>query len=204
MILSGLEVQRQIDRGNITIDPYKPQNLNPVSVDLTLGDEIAVYSKVVRVVGNSVNRGLSLHADPNGLIDSAKDNPTTRFRMTSEGFVLKPGIGYLAHTHERVGTDIFVPVLDGKSSIGRLFVKVHETAGFGDPSFNGQYTLEMTVVHPTVVYPGMRIAQIRFQTIQGEITPYTGNYTGSAAEGPVSSKAWRQIARDGLLREDVK
>jgi dCTP deaminase len=107
---------------------------------------------------------------------------------------LEPNVGYLMHTIERVHTKKYVPVLDGKSSIGRLFMKVHETAGYGDAGFDGQYTLEVTVVHPLRVYPGMRIAQMRFHTILGEVQKlYAGNYTGEAAKGPVPSRAWRQF-----------
>ena len=64
------------------------------------------------------------------------------------GWVLKPGIGYLMHTLERVSSDFYDPVLDGKSSIGRLFIAVHITAGYGDPGFPGNWTLEVTAQHP--------------------------------------------------------
>ena len=95
------------------------------------------------------------------------------------------------HTVERIRTDFYNPVLDGKSSIGRLFVKVHETAGYGDPGFNGQYTLEVTTsMFPVRLYPGMRICQIRFHTLEGALASYeeTGHYKGEAAQGAVGSK----------------
>ena len=79
------------------------------------------------------------------------------------------------------------------SSTGRLFIKVHETAGYGDPAFDGQYTLEVTAVHPIRLYAGMRIAQIRFHRMEGAVMPYRGNYMGEAAMGPVASRAWRQF-----------
>ena len=100
------------------------------------------------------------------------------------------------HTVERIHTKKYVPVLDGKSSIGRLFMKIHETAGYGDPGFNGQYTLEVTVVHPLRVYAGMRVAQMRFHSICGEVEkPYNGNYVGDAARGPVASRAYKQFQK---------
>jgi dCTP deaminase len=129
-----------------------------------------------------------------GYLDAKEDNPTELRELPEEGFVLLPGIGYLLHTEERVRTDRYVPIIDGKSSIGRLFVTVHVTAGFGDPGFDGQYTLETTVTHPVKVYPGMRITQMRFHTIAGEVGLYEGNYTGEGAKGPVASRSFKQFA----------
>ena len=87
-----------------------------------------------------------------------------------------------------------VPVLDGKSSLARLFVSVHATAGYGDAGFDGQYTLEVTVTHPIVVFAGMRIAQIRFHTMHGEVGKlYSGNYTGETSKGAVASRAYKQF-----------
>jgi len=97
------------------------------------------------------------------------------------------------HTAERVFSNRFVPVLDGKSSIGRLGICVHLTAGYGDPGFNGQYTLEVTTVYPVRVYPRMRFCQMRFHMIEGEVQQYTGNYTGGSAMGPVASRCWKQF-----------
>lgn len=93
------------------------------------------------------------------------------------------------HTAETIWTDKFVPIIDGKSSIGRLFISIHQTAGFGDVGFDGQYTLEVTSHFPVRVYAGMRFCQIRFHGIQGHITQYEGNYQGKSAKGPVGSKA---------------
>jgi dCTP deaminase len=83
-------------------------------------------------------------------------------------------------------------VLDGKSSLGRLGVSVHATAGFGDPGFDGQWTLEVTCVLPVRLYAGMRVAQVRFHAVQGEVQQYAGNYVEHAT-GPVASRSWRQF-----------
>jgi dCTP deaminase len=117
------------------------------------------------------------------------------WEMTEEkGWVLQPGIGYLMHTEECIYTKKYVPVLDGKSSIGRLFVQIHITAGFGDPNYFGQYTLEVVAHHPIRIFPGMRIAQIRFHTIAGHVkNMYEGNYKGASARGAVASRAWKQF-----------
>ena len=111
------------------------------------------------------------------------------------GVVLRPGNGYLLHTHERVHTNKYVPVLDGKSSVARLFVGIHVTAGFGDPGYNGQWTLEVTTVYPVRLYAGMRIAQMRFHTIVGETKLYQGNYCGEASTGAVPSRAWKMFQK---------
>lgn len=199
MILSGQEVLRQVREGRILVTPFDETKINPVSLDLHLGDTVAVYDSFVsntppesiQDYDGSNLRPAPIHADA---MDSRKPASTRRYKINPErGWVLNPGIGYLMHTLEKVGTDYYVPILDGKSSIGRLFVKIHETAGFGDPGFYGHYTLEVTSVFPIRVYPGMRFCQIRFQTIEGEITSYqdTGNYTGDNATGPVPSQAWK-------------
>jgi dCTP deaminase len=100
------------------------------------------------------------------------------------------------HTRERIWTEKFVPIVDGKSSIGRLFIQIHATAGYGDPGYDGEYTLEVIVQHPVRVYAGMRIGQIRFHTLEGEVEKtykVTGSYKDEAAQGAVASKAWRQF-----------
>jgi dCTP deaminase len=210
-ILSDGEIRRAVERGDIVIDPFDPARLNPCSYDLTLGNEFTVYDEWIG--GGWPRQGdLVLHdmlspeypfgpdgpdaLQPRGCEIDIKEEPKMiHFRFeSSQGLRLNPGIGYLMHTVERITTKKYVPVLDGKSSVGRLFMKVHETAGYGDPGFDGQYTLEVTVVQPLRVYPGMRIAQMRFHTIVGEVEkPYAGNYTGEGARGPVGSRAWRQF-----------
>jgi dCTP deaminase len=195
-ILSDQEIRRAIREGDIVIDPFVDDHVNPVSVDLTLGDEILVYEDWVRVRQDPFVSGDRLFArnDPHNVIDVKKEPRMTSCRIPGRGFVLDPSIGYLMHTREVVHTQKYVPVIDGKSSIGRLFMSVHITAGFGDPGFNGQYTLEVTVVHPLRIYAGMRVAQIRFHTICGEVEkPYNGNYVGNAARGPVASRAYKQF-----------
>lgn len=174
-ILTDREIYRAVEDGSIEIEPFDRAQLNPVSYDLTLGDGVKVYSYT-------------------GELDAKKEPACVDISIRPSGLLLCPGIGYLMHTRERVFTKSFVPVLDGKSSIGRLFISVHATAGYGDPGFNGQYTLEVTVTHPIRVYVGMRIAQMRFHTMAGVIEKlYDGNYVGESARGAVASRAWRQF-----------
>lgn len=189
-VLSGKAILAAIEDGKIKIDPFDPKYMNPASFDLTLGSEVRVYSNLV-----DTSFGGPEYFEPRfrGILDSRSPNPTEAFAIGPEGWLLKPGIGYLMHTRERVWTDSYEPVLDGKSSIGRLFVKVHETAGYGEPGFDGQYTLEVTCVHPVRVYAGMRFCQIRFHTIVGEIVQYSGRYKGNEAKGAIPSRAWEQF-----------
>lgn len=215
-ILSDLAIRQAVEAGDIQIDPFNPEQLNITSYDLRLGDQVSVYEPWVAIDGAALRSfpecardgGHLLPRDPQNetdtyynpsvLVHSAKKAlPTLDFKIDPEaGWILKPGIGYLMHTQERVGTRKYNPILDGKSSIGRLFIQVHATAGYGDPGFDGQYTLEVIVQHPIRVYPGMRFCQIRFHTIAGELSKtydQVGHYTGAQAQGAIASKAWQQF-----------
>jgi dCTP deaminase len=176
-ILSGAAIEAAVRDGKIIIEGFDPKHLNPASYDLTLGATVGVYE--------------------DGLLDSKRENAySTNGYDTEWGIALRPGRLYLMHTVEHIGSKTLVSVIDGKSSIGRLGICVHLTAGYGDPGFFGQYTLEVTCVREVIVYPGMRFAQVRFHTMELgglEPTQYEGNYVGATAEGPVPSKSWQQF-----------
>jgi len=203
MILTGPEIEKQVQAQRINITPFGKERVNPNSYDLALGEEVGVYPDWVAC--NEVPRGGTENGQyfcpiSHGCIDSKREPKFRKFKMTqTQGWVLLPGIGYLMHTEEVVHSSHFVPVLDGKSSIARLFISVHETAGYGDIGFNGQYTLEVTVKHPVVVYPGMRFCQIRFHHPEGEILDYSkasqgkSHYRDENARGPVPSMVWKQF-----------
>ena len=191
MILSGQKILSEIQAGNIRITPFDEKYVNPISVDLTLGKHVAVYRNAISgVISNS-----ALWEPSHNVLDPKVEQPIIKRQISESGFVMNPGIGYLMHTNENVWTEKYVPILDGKSSVGRLFIQIHATAGLGDPGFDGQYTLEVMVTHPVKVYEGMRIAQIRFFTIDGGITSYqrTGNYVGEKAQGPIGSMLWKSF-----------
>jgi dCTP deaminase len=155
MILSGQEIQRRLG-GDIVIEGYDPARLNPNSYNLTLHDELMVYEEVV--------------------LDMAKANRVRRLTIPEEGIVLSPNQLYLARTVERTTTHNLVPQIEGRSSIGRLGLFVHVTAGFGDVGFSGFWTLEMFAVQPVRIYPGVPICQIFYHEITGEITEYASKY----------------------------
>ncbi len=193
-ILTGKYIEREVNYGGIIIEPFDRTCLNPASVDLHLGGEVAVYD-----IGSYSHHGLvQVLLENDGVLDAKKENSVQRFTIPKDGLVLRPGTLYLMHTLERVCTKAYVPVLDGKSSIGRLGIKVHETAGYGDPGFDGQYTLEVTCVHPVRIYAGMRFCQMRFHTMLGEVELYghRSNYTGVLAQGPVPSRSFKQFEND--------
>jgi len=194
-ILSGPEIVKQIEAGRITIDPFDPKKVNPASVDLTLGEHIGIYQGTYQMNAESDDGRWAMGIRPS-IWDSKKSRDMDHHIMDAEqGWVLQPGIGYLLHTKERVTTNHYVPVLDGKSSIGRAFILVHFTAGYGDPGFDGQYTLEVTSLFPVRIYPGMRFCQMRFHTMVGEPLLYKekGHYQGEAAQGAVASQIHRQF-----------
>jgi dCTP deaminase len=198
MILSGPAIVQACIGGEIEIDPYERARVNPASYDLRLGDQVAVYSAEEMPLELSAvyhpAAGVRTVEPVRRQLDSRKRQNVTHARMDRTGFVVEPGRLYLMHTAERIHTDKYVTVIDGKSSIGRLGLMVHVTAGYGDPGFNGQYTLEVTsIAHPVVVYPGMLFCQARFHVMAGDIQLYDGNYTSEASRGPVRSASWKQF-----------
>lgn len=197
-ILTGPEIRRQIDAGRIEIDPFKPKHVNPASVDLTLGDKVTLYEGTFEsprpTAAQDDGRDWKpmrdiLRRSPDVIWDTRARWPTVTRTIDREiGWVLKPGLCYLLHTAERIHTKHYVPIIDGKSSIGRCFILIHFTAGYGDPGFDGQFTLEVMTQIPVRVYPGMRFCQVRFHTLVGEPQLYAGHYSGESARGAVGSR----------------
>jgi dCTP deaminase len=151
MILSGHQIKANLG-ANIVIDPFEESQLNPNSYNLTLHNELMVYEEVV--------------------LDMCKPNRVRRITIPPEGLVLSPNQLYLGRTMERTETHTFVPMIEGRSSVGRLGLFVHVTAGFGDVGFCGYWTLEMFAVQPVRIYPGVQICQIFFHEISGSYTEY--------------------------------
>ena len=157
MILSGKEIERQVAAGAIVIEPLDPKKVNPNSYNLTLHNELLVYE--------------------NEILDMKQDNPAKRIIIPPEGLVLEPGRLYLGRTKEFTRTDRFVPMLEGRSSTGRLGLFVHITAGFGDIGFAGFWTLEIFCVQPIRIYPDVEVCQIHYHSIEGDYELYrSGKY----------------------------
>lgn len=151
MILSGKEILAQLGK-KIIIEPFNPERLNSNSYDLTLHNELMIYEEVV--------------------LDMRKANRVRRLTIPEEGLVLTPHQLYLGRTVERTETYGFVPMIEGRSSVGRLGLFVHVTAGFGDVGFRGYWTLEMFAIQPVRIYPGVPICQIFYHEIKGEYEEY--------------------------------
>lgn len=149
MILSDRAIKTAIDSGDIIIDPFDPKALGTNSYDVHLAKTLLVYENT----GNLLN-GVYL--------DAARENLVDAYTIPTEGMVLYPGRLYLAATIEYTETHAHVPYLDGKSSTGRLGIRIHTTAGRGDVGFFGHWTMEIDVVQPVRVYAGMPIGQLTY------------------------------------------
>ncbi|MEG2295345.1 MAG: dCTP deaminase [Oscillospiraceae bacterium] len=152
MILSGKEIEKQREKGNISITPFEPTLMNPNSYNLRLHNELLVYDDAI--------------------LDMKLHNKATKIIIPEEGLVLDPGKLYLGRTFEHTSTQSFVPMLEGRSSVGRLGLYIHVTAGFGDVGFHGFWTLEIHCVQPIKIYPMIEICQIYYHAIQGEYEKY--------------------------------
>jgi dCTP deaminase len=151
MILSGEEIRAQLG-SNLLIEPFDPARLNPNSYNLTLHNELLTYEEVV--------------------LDMRCPSRTRRLVIPPQGLVLNPQQLYLGRTAEYTETHNLVPMIEGRSSIGRLGLFVHVTAGFGDVGYRGYWTLEMFAVQPVRIYPGVPICQIFYHQIIGDIHEY--------------------------------
>ena len=145
--------------GKISISEFDEARLGPNSYNLRLGEMYAVYD--------------------GQMLDMRQPNVTRFGLIPEEGMMLFPGKLYLMQTMEETWTDDYVPMLEGRSSVGRLGMGIHVTAGFGDLGFRGTWTLEVTTVHPLVVYPGEEICQIYFlEPVGYREQLYSGKYQG--------------------------
>jgi dCTP deaminase len=156
LILSGREIKNKMGK-EIVIEPFSEKQLNPNSYNLKLHNELLVYDEEV--------------------LDMKKQNKVKSIVIPEEGLVLEPGKLYLGRTVEYTETDKYVPMLEGRSSVGRLGLFIHVTAGFGDVGFKGFWTLEIFCVQPIKIYPGVEICQIYYHSVEGEYDQYcSGKY----------------------------
>ena len=173
MILSDKSIAEQLEGGGIVIDPLGPEAMQPSSVDLRV-------DRYFRVFRNDTTP----YIDPK----QAQEDLTELVEVADGGsFILHPGEFVLGSTLERValGNDL-VARLEGKSSLGRLGLLIHSTAGFVDAGWDGHLTLELSNVAnlPIAIYPGMKIGQISFlQMTTAAETPYGSASAGSKYKG---------------------
>lgn len=175
MILSDEEILKAIEQGTIIIDPYREDCLGTNSYDVHLGKYLATYK--------------------DDILDARKHNEIEEFEIPEEGYILEPNILYLGVTQEYTESHAHVPFLEGKSSIGRLGIDIHATAGKGDVGFCNTWTLEISVSQKVRVYAGMPIGQLIFFTVQGNIRNFynkkqNAKYTVRTNK-PVESMMWK-------------
>ncbi len=164
MILSGREIKKRLGV-DIYIEPFNEKQLNPNSYNLQLHRELLVYDAKV--------------------LDMKAKHVLKSIIIPEEGLILEPGRLYLGRTVEYTKTDNLVPMLEGRSSIGRLGLFIHITAGFGDVGFNGYWTLEIFCAQPIRIYPGVEICQIFYHTIKGAYDRYdSGKYQNNQGIQP--------------------
>ncbi len=149
MILSDKEILLEIRKGTILIEPYRPECLGTNSYDVHLSKYLATYNSA--------------------LLDAKKHNTIHHFEIPEDGYVLEPGVLYLGSTEEYTETHAHVPFLEGKSSMGRLGIDIHATAGKGDVGFCNHWTLEISCIQPVRIYAGMPVGQLIYFVVQGEI-----------------------------------
>jgi len=197
MILGKAEILKQIKSGDIVIEPFNEDNLGPNSYDVTLSPLLGFYAPNAGDAYESCSGRLKQpNIDPEFILDCGKENEFHVIEMINGYADLYPNIVYLASTNEYTESHESVPFLNGKSSLARLGLAVHQTAGWGDIGFCGNWTLELTVAQPLRIYANMPIGQIVWQDIMG----VDGSY-GERSESkynqerpsptPVPSKMWK-------------
>ena len=175
MILTDTQILKAITEKQIVIEPFRRESLGTNSYDVHLGEYLAVYEDEI--------------------LDARLHNPIREFRIGDDGFVLQPGELYLGVTEEYTETHQHVPFLEGKSSVGRLGIDIHATAGKGDVGFCNTWTLEISCVKPVKVYRGMPIGQLIYFTVNGEIKNYYNKKQSAKyinrTHKPVESMMWK-------------
>lgn len=155
MLLSSREIEARIERREIRIDPFDPERLNPNSYSLALHGELLVYEEIV--------------------LDAAKPNRYRRLGIPDDGLTLQPNLLYLGRTVEYTETHGVVPLIQGRSSLGRLGLFINPGGSLGDVGYSGTWTLEMHCVQPVRIYPRMRVCQIFYQQLLGDCEEYSSD-----------------------------
>lgn len=175
MILTDQQILKAIEEGSIVIEPYDRSCLGTNSYDVHLGKWLATYD--------------------NRVLDARQHNTITYQEIPDQGFVLEPGTLYLGVTAEYTETHTTVPFLEGKSSIGRLGIDIHATAGKGDVGFCNTWTLEISCVQPVRVYAGMPVGQLIYFSVDGSIDNYYNKKQNAKynlrTDKPVESMMWK-------------
>lgn len=171
MILTGQEIEERVNKGEIIISPFEKKQLNPNSYNFRLGDYVYVYE--------------------NEILDPKVKQKTILIDIPDDGLVLQPNKVYLGYIREKMGSNFFVPIINGRSSIGRLGLFIHITANLIDIGSINNWTLQMHAVQPVKIYKGMLIGQVTFWKPFGNIELYHGKYKDST--GPEPSQIYKDF-----------
>ncbi len=177
MILTDNQILKAIKKGEVVIEPFKRDCLGTNSYDVHLAPHIATYTDKV--------------------LDARKHNKVEHKLIPEEGMIIYPDTLYLGVTMEYTETHRAVPFLEGKSSVGRLGIDIHATAGKGDVGFCNTWTLEISCTQAVRIYAGMPIGQLIYFSIEGNIDRYyntkkDAKYNERTIK-PVESMMWKNI-----------
>ena len=177
MILTDSNILRELKRGTIVIKPFDKRHLGSNSYDVHLGEWLAMYDDEI--------------------LDCKKHNNVHYFKIPAEGLILVPSKLYLGVTQEYTETHAHVPFLEGKSSIGRLGIDIHATAGKGDIGFCNTWTLELAARQPVRIYAGMPIGQLIYFEVSGEVQVSYNRKKNAKynkrTKKPVESMMWKNF-----------
>ena len=179
MILTDKQILVELRRGTIVIKPFNRRYLGSNSYDVHLGSWLAMYKEEI--------------------LDARRHNHVHFFRIPKEGLILVPSKLYLGVTQEYTETHKHVPFLEGKSSIGRLGIDIHATAGKGDIGYCNTWTLEISVRQPVRIYAGMPIGQLIYFEISGTVeVPYNKKKSARYKKHttrPIESMMWKNFSK---------
>ncbi len=191
VLLSDRDIRAEVDAGRVVLDPYDPEMVQPSSIDVRLDKYFRLFDNHrYAVIDPSAEQPDLTH-----LVEASADEP----------FVLHPGEFVLGSTYEQVSLpDDVAARLEGKSSLGRLGLLTHSTAGFVDPGFSGHVTLELSNVAtlPILLWPGMKVGQLCFFRLESAAehaygsARYGSRYQGQ--RGPTASRSWQGFHRTAV------
>jgi len=172
MILSGTKIEEEVKNKKIIITPFNSNDINPNSYNYTLDEYIKIYEE--------------------DILDAKKHMKTKTIKIPDEGMILEPNKLYLGCTKEIIGSDYYVPIITGRSSTGRLGLFVQITSDLVDIGFKGKLTLQFCATQPVKIYKGMKIGQVMFWKVYGDVELYKGKYQNSLE--PRESEIWRDFS----------
>ena len=155
MIIAHDQLLEDVESGRIHCWPFDLDMVGTNSIDVSLG-------RIIKIVKNNCSN----------YIEPTIPQATETIEMPDAGMILEPGVRYLGHTEEEIGSDFYVPIYEGRSSIARMFLWSHISAGFGEVGFKRQWTLELACVGRIRIFPGMRIGQVFFSTVSSNAKLY--------------------------------